>query len=114
MLLMVTDVVASASLDVAAEAFDLGIEILEGGNIAVQNSLLSYFINHEERFFHDMEDMIQDAIRHGRDQRTRSANSFYYQVCDTRLEFPNIQKAFRFLQLLCEGHHLPLQDYLRS
>eukprot|EP00742_Colponemidia_sp_Colp-10_P012495 GILJ01014046.1.p1 GENE.GILJ01014046.1~~GILJ01014046.1.p1 ORF type:complete len:1502 (+),score=223.85 GILJ01014046.1:272-4777(+) len=100
--------------EVTTQAFELAIGILEEGNVKVQDTLLNYFLTHDERFFHDVERMLKLAIQDSEQHRTRVANAAYYRGYDTPLRFVNVNCTLRLLQLLCEGHHHGLQEYLRS
>ena len=112
---MVTETAISSSEECGAETMLLAIAILEGGNLAVQNSILQFFSSTDERFFHEISDMIRGKTEASQHHRTRGTHAtFYSGVKESQLSFGNMCHNLRFLQLLCEGHHLGLQDYLRE
>ena len=111
---MITNIISSATDDLRAEAFALAIAVLEGGNRVVQDQLLNHFTSTDEKLFHDLGGLIRNAISLIEQQRAREMHgTFYSDKSRGKLQFKFVVEAFRFLQLLCEGHHLGMQDYLR-
>ena len=106
---------------IAHEAICFGVELLHGGNKQVQDSMLDFFLNNDESFFEGMKDCIKSAA----DKlllRAREQELFDPQVDQTKSisDLPpvapslgSIGKVLRLLQLVCEGHHLRLQNYIR-
>lgn len=112
---MVTEIAFETSEEAGSEAFQLAIAVLEGGNKTVQDQLLNFFTSTDERFFHETSLNISLVTRTARQQRAREAYLTFYASSKTRsISFGNLEANLRFLQLMCEGHHLGLQDYLRE
>jgi hypothetical protein len=112
---MVTEIISTCPEDVAQEAFNLAIIILEGGNTEVQNALLAHFKSTDERFFHDIRNLVDRAVQQSRNRRARELHGAFYGSEEDRAVAGSskyVLEVFRFLQLMCEGHHLGLQDYL--
>ena len=77
------------------------ILLLQGGNKEVQKSMYDFFISNSscEKFFQRINAMISDCI--AMNQRGK--------LYDKSL----INKILLLLQLICEGHHHDLQNYMR-
>ncbi|CUI11444.1 inositol 1,4,5-trisphosphate/ryanodine receptor, putative, partial [Bodo saltans] len=111
---MITETACNANAS-SSEAFSLAIAVLEGGNTAVQDHLLNFFTSTDERFFHEVSAVIQQATRRAAQKRAREAYLSFYAITKSRpVTFGTMESILRFLQLMCEGHHLGLQDYLRE
>ena len=87
------------------------IELLDGGNEIVQNEIYLYFNNtpNSETFFERIHQMFLDNIdrfAHGQVANMKRLKVFKHKQDD-------IKSLLRFLQLLCEGHNLELQNYMR-
>eukprot|EP01061_Rhynchopus_euleeides_P010284 TRINITY_DN1971_c0_g3_i1.p1 TRINITY_DN1971_c0_g3~~TRINITY_DN1971_c0_g3_i1.p1 ORF type:complete len:2734 (+),score=1123.83 TRINITY_DN1971_c0_g3_i1:1047-8204(+) len=99
-------------VNIAHEAICFGIALLHGGNKKVQDSMLSFFLNNDESFFESMKDSIRLASERLRQRSTE------YHLFDEHSEplsrsLGSIAQVLRLLQLVCEGHHLRLQNYIR-
>eukprot|EP00760_Papus_ankaliazontas_P013904 PhM_4_TR15917/c0_g1_i1/m.26253 len=105
---------ASHNDDILNNVLQVGIAILEGGNANVQRTLLEYFTTTEEVFFVRVQQLIETA----RSQATQLENARVvaqrFNICDgdLRAEYRMIQPLFRFVQLMCEGHNLDMQNYI--
>lgn len=111
---MITETACNSST-AGSEAFRLAIAVLEGGNKSVQDHLLNFFTSTDERFFHEISLTIELATRRAAQKRAREAYLSFYALTNSRqVSFGNMESNLRFLQLMCEGHHLGLQDYLRE
>ncbi|KAJ9465260.1 Ryanodine receptor [Diplonema papillatum] len=102
---------------IAHEAICFGVALLHGGNRQVQDSMLDFFLTNDESFFESMKDNISIAVER-LVQRTRERDLFEEaNTADARpLSFTSlgsIGQVLRLLQLVCEGHHLRLQNYIR-
>jgi hypothetical protein len=101
------------SFVVVQHAVQFGIALLEGGNKAVQDGLLGYFSSHDEKFFVTMRRFLKSAelaiMRRGR------MGTFHGRLLDKHAADSTALTVslLRLLQLLCEGHHLEFQNYLR-
>lgn len=131
---VVTSLVDSADDAVLREALLFGIAILEGGNKSVQDNLLKYFEAYDERFFLSIREIIvaatttakqtnlhrqQQLLLVGSAASSNSSSSVVDILDDGGLNggihaFKHIKLVFRLLQLLCEGHHLGMQHYVRE
>nr|VZI27969.1 unnamed protein product [Spirometra erinaceieuropaei] len=107
---------------VAQASIELGIAILLEGNVNVQNRMLKYL--DEKRltgFFTSLAGLMQNCSVLDLDtfERCNKAEGLAVGLSDmegiTNLYDADFTcKIFRFLQLLCEGHNLEFQDYLRT
>uniref|UniRef100_A0A183SSJ8 EF-hand domain-containing protein n=1 Tax=Schistocephalus solidus TaxID=70667 RepID=A0A183SSJ8_SCHSO len=107
---------------VAQASIELGIAILLEGNVNVQNRMLRYL--DEKRltgFFTSLAGLMQNCSVLDLDtfERCNKAEGLAVGLSDmegiTNLYDADFTcKIFRFLQLLCEGHNLEFQDYLRT
>ncbi|CAH8503543.1 unnamed protein product [Dicrocoelium dendriticum] len=107
---------------VAQSSIELGIAILLGGNISVQSRMLEY-LNRKKLsgFFTTLAGLMQNCSVLDLDtfERCNKAEGLAVGISDikgiTNLYDADFTcKIFRFLQLLCEGHNLAFQDYLRT
>ena len=109
---------------VTKSGLDLGISLLEGGNLKVQNSMLDYFESHDETFFHNVREILHqclDSIRGlpeneiHRDEHSESNVAHDKAAAGHKLsQLKLLGEVLRFLQLMCEGHHLGMQNYIRE
>eukprot|EP01064_Diplonema_japonicum_P011696 TRINITY_DN19132_c0_g1_i1.p1 TRINITY_DN19132_c0_g1~~TRINITY_DN19132_c0_g1_i1.p1 ORF type:complete len:2902 (+),score=722.22 TRINITY_DN19132_c0_g1_i1:105-8810(+) len=101
---------------IAHEAICFGVALLQGGNNQVQNSMLYFFLNNDESFFESMKDSIGVAVDK-LVERSRKRDLFGESSEHRAIAFApslgSIGKVLRLLQLVCEGHHLRLQNYIR-
>jgi len=86
--------------------FNFGIQMFEGeeANRIAQDNLKNFFQNPEtEKFFLKVNNLLQNEIARNLNQQ--------------KIQKPKYSKLIfailRFLQLNCEGHYSPLQNYLR-
>eukprot|EP00759_Apiculatamorpha_spiralis_P048968 PhF_6_TR44153/c0_g1_i1/m.67576/K04958/ITPR1; inositol 1,4,5-triphosphate receptor type 1 len=102
--------------DVFGSAIALGIAELEGGNSQVQATLLSYFVNTQEDFFSRVRNMITKArVNALQIENTRSVAQAYCLTKENLVaNYKFMESLFRFLQLMCEGHNLEMQNYITN
>ncbi|KAA3679890.1 ryanodine receptor 2 [Paragonimus westermani] len=107
---------------VAQASIELGIALLLGGNVSVQSRMLEY-LNRKKLsgFFTSLAGLMQSCSVLDLDtfERCNKAEGLAVGLSDmkgiTNLYDADFTcKIFRFLQLLCEGHNLAFQDYLRT
>lgn len=90
----------------------LSIEMLDGGNSKVQEAYYVHFTNSEmsEIFFKNLFTQLSSKghlVSQGVTEKETTKLLVY------KKQKHNCLKILRLLQLLCENHYLPLQDYLR-
>uniref|UniRef100_A0A452IME6 Ryanodine receptor 1 n=1 Tax=Gopherus agassizii TaxID=38772 RepID=A0A452IME6_9SAUR len=100
----------------------LGISILNGGNVEVQQKMLDYLKEKREvGFFHSVQALMQtcsvlDLNAFERQNKAEGLGMVTEEGTREKVmaddEFT--QDLFRFLQLLCEGHNNDFQNYLRT
>ncbi len=103
------------------EALNFGIALLFGGNTRVQQSILDHFTDTADaEWFHEFRRHIRrlaesvkslferQAVLVGQDEEGKK------QQKELRFKCEMLQRCFRFLQLLCEGHFTGLQHFLRA
>lgn len=86
------------------------IDLLDGGNTLVQSEIYFFFNNtaNSEVLFERMHQIFFDFIdKFVHSQSTGKFPKIFKKKHD------DIQGLLRFLQLLCEGHNLSLQNYIR-
>eukprot|EP00667_Euglena_gracilis_P000044 EG_transcript_44 len=116
------DLVAGDGI-LSVKAVEFGIVLLEGGNAAVQETVLRHFQAGPEHFFasvHNKLTRARTAIRHRQRELLflKRAAMGDAQVCRKmerawRGPLDHCHRLLRLLQLFCEGHHLNLQNYVR-
>ncbi|TPP59596.1 Ryanodine receptor 44F [Fasciola gigantica] len=107
---------------VAQASIELGIALLLGGNVSVQGRMLEYLDRKQlSGFFTSLAGLMQNCSVLDLDtfERCNKAEGLAVGLSDmkgiTNLYDADFTcKIFRFLQLLCEGHNLAFQDYLRT
>ncbi|XP_052827801.1 ryanodine receptor isoform X7 [Octopus bimaculoides] len=101
---------------------ELGISLLRGGNIDVQKRMLKHLKDKKDvGFFTSVAGLMQQCSVLDLDafERCNKAEGLGMST-DTGPGEKNLHdaeftcKLFRFLQLLCEGHNLEFQNYLRT
>uniref|UniRef100_A0AA85JZA6 Ryanodine receptor n=1 Tax=Trichobilharzia regenti TaxID=157069 RepID=A0AA85JZA6_TRIRE len=110
------------STPVAQASIELGIALLLGGNVDVQGRMLDYLMRKKlSGFFTSLAGLTQKCSVLDLDtfERCNKAEGLAVGLSDmegiTNLYDADFTcKIFRFLQLLCEGHNLAFQDYLRT
>ena len=136
MVRVVTSLLDVTDDSVVQASLELGIAILEGGNTTVQNNMLQYFNTHDERFFHNVKDILVNAVATARRENQQRQQQLLHAIptvsfAAMRVSSPKsangttlrsygipayrfIERVFRLLQLMCEGHHLGMQNYIRE
>ena len=129
---------------VTASVLELGIEVLHGGEETFQNSLYNMMMKGEDGvgagapdLFAHLQDRLRRAEAEGRishrirfDQgpqravmeeliqsgKQRDVHALIVLAAknDPRLETSHVGLVIRFMHLLCEGHNMKLQDFLRT
>jgi cytochrome b561 len=120
---------------IVREAFKLGIALLYGGNKVVQQEIFNLLQTNSESFFSGMRQRLKKGVddleekrlafyKHKEMQKEmnetdeasqlhhfeKSSLSFVGRVNN---ETTHLWDILRFLQLLCEGHNISLQNFLR-
>ena len=106
--------------DLVQETLQLGISLLKGGNYGVQKNILEFLQTSCKvgaDFFTSMAKLITgcavlDRSTYERQCKVYGPNMDNLAAAIKDEEFT--QNLFRFLQLLCEGHNMDMQNYLRS
>ncbi|XP_065312718.1 ryanodine receptor-like isoform X2 [Gordionus sp. m RMFG-2023] len=101
---------------------ELGISILKGGNTDIQRRMLKYLQEKKDvDFFTSTSSLISRSTVLDLEgfERNIKAESLGVDLSDSiagkNMEDYELTRAlFRFLQLLCEGHNLNFQNYLRT
>ncbi|KAK6101668.1 RIH domain family protein [Brugia pahangi] len=109
--------------DMVAEALQLGIHLLNGGNSKIQEMLIDYLqLKKDVRFFTSLAglmnkcsvlnlEMYERQIKaEGLGMGAELAAAANQNLNDSEFTC----SLFRFLQLTCEGHNLEFQNYLRA
>ncbi|MCP9259461.1 Ryanodine receptor 44F [Dirofilaria immitis] len=109
--------------DMVAEALQLGIHLLNGGNNKIQEMLIDYLqLKKDVRFFTSLAglmnkcsvlnlEMYERQIKaEGLGMGAELASAANQNLNDSEFTC----SLFRFLQLTCEGHNLEFQNYLRT
>ncbi|OZC09630.1 hypothetical protein X798_03324 [Onchocerca flexuosa] len=109
--------------DMVAEALQLGIHLLNGGNNKIQEMLIDYLqLKKDVRFFVSLAglmnkcsvlnlEMYERQIKaEGLGMGAELASAANQNLNDSEFTC----SLFRFLQLTCEGHNLEFQNYLRT
>jgi hypothetical protein len=119
---LLAKILASLSDEVVSGGFPdrvvlLFVELLDGGNHDVQQTLFAHLIedDNEGKFLTHIEKRLDYAYGlylEGKKLDTTSGTGILSK--DVAEACEHLIQTFRFLQLLCEGHHLGFQDYLRS
>ncbi|XP_028278418.1 ryanodine receptor 2 [Parambassis ranga] len=105
-----------------APTLKLGIAVLNGGNATVQQKMLNYLRERQDvGFFQSMAGLMQSCsvLDLNAFERQNKAEGLGMATDESSGEqvMPDKDLAcdlFRFLQLLCEGHNLDFQNYLRT
>ncbi|CAM5072346.1 unnamed protein product [Eretmochelys imbricata] len=100
----------------------LGISILNGGNMEVQQKMLDYLKEKREvGFFHSVQALMQtcsvlDLNAFERQNKAEGLGMVTEEGTREKVMADNefTQDLFRLLQLLCEGHNNDFQNYLRT
>ncbi|KYO42522.1 hypothetical protein Y1Q_0016287 [Alligator mississippiensis] len=108
--------------DMVSSTLKLGIAILNGGNVDVQQKMLDYLKDKKEiGFFQSTQALMQtcSVLDLNAFERQNKAEGLGMVTEDgTREKVMSddefTQDLFRFLQLLCEGHNNDFQNYLRT
>ncbi|XP_055337214.1 ryanodine receptor-like isoform X3 [Paramacrobiotus metropolitanus] len=109
--------------DTVWSTLTLGISILRGGNTTVQKRMAEYLKEKRDvGFFNSMAGLMNAAGVLNLDafERIMKAEGLGVSSAESNpteannAEAENTCKIFRFLQLLCEGHNLEFQNYLRT
>eukprot|EP00667_Euglena_gracilis_P000026 EG_transcript_26 len=111
---------------VTEKAAEFGIALLHGGNTAVQDTLLQLFKSHHSPFFLRLSSLLRGYAASLRQPPTRP-NHFSHDAFAVpfaldgwsevggRLEYiVPPRPILRLIQLLCEGHHLAMQQLMWS
>eukprot|EP00667_Euglena_gracilis_P000060 EG_transcript_60 len=123
---LVSMIAESADEAVAYEAIDFGIALFEGGNAVAQAALMRWFGQADQCFFDSVVEKLRTSAQVLKDRQREKAffkeqlfhtpeeHTACFELLERRTEITRLQAVLRLLQLLCEGHHLPLQQYVRQ
>eukprot|EP00918_Siedleckia_nematoides_P083659 GHVU01183372.1.p1 GENE.GHVU01183372.1~~GHVU01183372.1.p1 ORF type:complete len:1551 (-),score=325.07 GHVU01183372.1:746-4819(-) len=109
--------------DMVIATIELGISILKGGNIDVQKRMITHLKEKRDvGFFTSVAGLMQQCSVLDLDafERCNKAEGLGTADGSSSAQIKNLHdadltcKLFRFLQLLCEGHNLEFQNYLRT
>ncbi|KAI6654232.1 Ryanodine receptor 3 [Oopsacas minuta] len=106
--------------DLVQETLQLGIALLKGGNYEVQKNILEFLQTSCKvggDFFTSMAKLIADCAVLDRSTYERQCKVYGSSMDNLPAAIKDeefTQNLFRFLQLLCEGHNMNMQNYLRS
>lgn len=119
--------IAEGGDEVAAyEAIYFGISLFEGGNTVAQDAIMQWFGEADECFFDSMVEKLRNAVQALKDRQREKAffqeqlfhndeeKEAYGEVLERKRDVKQIQAVLRLLQLFCEGHFTPLQNYIRQ
>ncbi|XP_048731868.2 ryanodine receptor-like isoform X6 [Ostrea edulis] len=104
------------------DTIELGISLLRGGNVEVQKNMLKHLKEKKDvGFFSSVSGLMQQCSVLDLDafERINKAEGLGMSsdACSGEKNLEDAAttcKLFRFLQLLCEGHNLEFQNYLRT
>ena len=99
--------------------------LLWGGNASVQDGLIEHLESHHSQcFLRTFSDKVQRAVTNLQDWKRESVyvaakqpedvGRLHTEMLRAKKDLMHVERTLRLLQLLCEGHHLPLQNYLRE
>jgi hypothetical protein len=94
----------------------LAISVLVGGNEELQDTILKYMEDQlDSDWFLNLRNTIRKIANEVKDLQILSQNEEFRTFVKSSLKHYSffLNRLFRFLQLLCEGHHSGLQNYLR-
>ncbi|XP_070577063.1 ryanodine receptor 2-like isoform X7 [Ptychodera flava] len=128
MVLMVISASRGKRSDMVMHTLQLGISLLRGGNTAVQRRMLQHLQDKMDvGFFTSVADLMEQCSvldleaceRYNKAEGLgvgsgEAADEFRYAGEKALHDAPFTCALFRFLQLLCEGHNLNFQNYLRT
>uniref|UniRef100_A0A914WVK7 EF-hand domain-containing protein n=1 Tax=Plectus sambesii TaxID=2011161 RepID=A0A914WVK7_9BILA len=109
--------------DMVAKTLDLGIHLLNGGNVSIQSMLIEYLqLKKDVRFFTSLSGLMSrcSVLNLEMFERQIKAEGLGMGAELAAGDDQNLNDAdftcslFRFLQLTCEGHNLDFQNYLRT
>ncbi|KAL4003146.1 RIH domain family protein [Acanthocheilonema viteae] len=109
--------------DMVAEALQLGIHLLNGGNSRIQQMLIDYLqLKKDVRFFTSLAGLMNKCSVLNLEMFERQIKAEGLGMgaelgaaADQNLNDSEFTcSLFRFLQLTCEGHNLEFQNYLRA
>jgi len=111
--------------NVAAEAVDFGVALFEAGNRVAQEALLQWLQTAGSRLVESvcaklragvkiLQEHKREAAILAQDEETGNSQHRMQKVLQRKLREDGIQQILRLLQLFCEGHHTPMQDFLRQ
>ncbi|KAL4427586.1 hypothetical protein ABPG74_012977, partial [Tetrahymena malaccensis] len=99
----------------------LFIQLLDGGNLIIQEQLYQFFIKEEnsEKFFEIIHQFLTIKIQNRSSQKTTIFDQVEYEldhidlVYRSKDKFVGILEILKLLQLICENHNSNLQNYIR-
>ena len=102
--------------DFADMAVELLAEMLEGGNKNVQQSIFLFVTTKDPKgaFLSHIKDRLGRAERAVRERKDAVRVKYIPFGDDLLKEYDEMIQTFRFIQLMCEGHTLEMQNLMRS
>jgi hypothetical protein len=102
--------------NLADEGVEMLLEMTNGGNVAMQNCLSDFILNHDRdnKFAWHIKGRLDHSLNCIKDRKERSEVTFTPITPTLRHEYKNAIQTFEMLQQLCEGHNLSVQDVLRE
>jgi hypothetical protein len=101
---------------IVLEGLKFGIAVIDNGAREVQDNFLDYLESNDEKFFVAMKRCVDKAIlelQHWRRLVIQSASQ-QFDLRSDQTCFSYVTCVLRFVQLMCEGHHYGMQEYIRE
>ena len=120
---MVAIAVQDPDRAVVTAAVVFATSLFHGGNAVVQDALLAHLETEDtaHAFVHTLVDKVRLAGQSFRYLKSELAvvaphgsDGVRQHMLQTKADVVEIRGVLRFMQLLCEGHHLRMQNYLRD
>ena len=109
-----TKLVQNPSRLVVEHALQFGIALLHGGNTEIQDALLRHFETKHSNFFNQMVTLLRRYAVVLKQPQPLSTLPLDTITSWSSTQGTPAQPVLRLLQLLCEGHHLGMQNLVRS
>lgn len=101
--------------DLPAAAFRLAMELLNGGNAAVQRSIFDFVNGQSKGFlFGHLRARLRAACNHVRSRKEECEIQYIAPSASARRKAEYAISTFEFIRLLCEGHSLMMQHLIRE
>ena len=102
--------------NLADQAVDLLLEMLNGGNLLVQTEVINFikFSDRDNKFLTHIFRRIEASVVSIVERKELVALEFKDMTQDHRVAYENCAQTFLIMQMLCEGHNLDGQDIIRT